>query len=158
MRRFLVWFGRLVLIFVILGGIAGYFVANRYYNDEALAKRICQGFNKSRRGRLRIGSIHWRSRAILKLLKNGYDDVVVTDIRIYDSRGELALHGRVPDDEAGVVEDEAGLERVRIREHRERDEPGDERGAARNAGRGGAVGVGHAAKLQQAQRRSWSAA
>jgi len=92
MRRVVIFFGRLVLISLIMGVAGGYYVANRYFNDEALAKRLTENFNRTHRGRIQIGSIHWRSKAILQLLRNGYDDVVVTDLRIYDSRGHLALH------------------------------------------------------------------
>jgi len=92
MRRVIVFFGRLVLISLIMGVAAGYYVANRYFNDEALASRLTENFNRTHRGRIQIGSIHWRSKAILQLLRNGYDDVVITDLRIYDSRGHLALH------------------------------------------------------------------
>lgn len=92
MRRVVIFFGRLVLISLIMGVAGGYYVANRYFNDEALAKRLTENFNRTHRGRIQIGSIHWRSKAILQLLRNGYDDVVITDLRIYDSRGHLALH------------------------------------------------------------------
>lgn len=92
MRRVVLFFGRLVLISLIMGVAGGYYVANRYFNDEALAKRLTQNFNRTHRGRIQIGAIHWRSKAILQLLRNGYDDVVITDLRIYDSRGHLALH------------------------------------------------------------------
>ncbi len=92
MRRWLVWIGRLVLISIVIGVIGGYWYANRYYNNGALARRISEGFNKTHRGRLEIGRVHWKSSAILQLLRGGYDDVEVTDVRIYDSRGELALH------------------------------------------------------------------
>ncbi len=81
-----------MIISLIMGVAGGYYVANRYFNDEALAQRLTKDFNRTHRGRITIGAIHWRSKAILQLLRNGYDDVVVTDVRIYDSRGHLALH------------------------------------------------------------------
>ncbi len=92
MRRVVTFFGRLLLISLIMGVAGGYYVANRYFNDDALAKRLTQNFNRTHRGRIEIGSIHWRSKALLQLLRNGYDEVVITDLRIYDSRGHLALH------------------------------------------------------------------
>ena len=92
MRRWLIWIARLVLIALVIGVVGGYWFANRYYNDEALARRISEGFNETHRGRLEIGSIHWDTSAVWALVKNGYDDVEVRDLRIYDSRGELALH------------------------------------------------------------------
>jgi TamB, inner membrane protein subunit of TAM complex len=92
MRRVVTFFGRLVLISLVMGVAGGYYVANRYFNDDALAKQLTKNFNRTHRGRIEIGSIHWRSKAILQLLRNGYDEVIITDLRIYDSRGHLALH------------------------------------------------------------------
>jgi hypothetical protein len=92
MRRVVIFIGRLVLISLIMGVAGGYYVANQYFNDGALAQRLTRSFNRTHRGRIQIGSIHWRSKAVLQLLRAGYDDVVITDLRIYDSRGHLALH------------------------------------------------------------------
>jgi autotransporter translocation and assembly factor TamB len=69
----------------------GYWFANRYYNDRALGQRLAEGFNQTHRGRLHLGSVSWSSTAIWRLLRNGYDDVEIEDLRIYDSRGQLAV-------------------------------------------------------------------
>lgn len=94
MRRFVSWIARFLLLSLVLGAVGGYLFADHYYNDKALAKRICDGFNKTHRGRLYIERIHWKPTAVLQLLKDSYDDVEITDLRIYDSRGALVL--RVP--------------------------------------------------------------
>ncbi|MDY0002667.1 MAG: hypothetical protein RBU30_15330, partial [Polyangia bacterium] len=92
MRRFLLWIGRLFLLSLVLGLVGGYLFANCYYNDEALGRRISEGFNKTHRGRLEIRRIHWKSSVLMALARQGYDDVEVHDLRIYDSRGEEAIH------------------------------------------------------------------
>ncbi len=91
MRRVVVFFARLAIISLVMGVAGGYYVANRYFNNGALARRLTENYNKKHRGRIRIGSIHWRSSAILELLRDGYDEVVIKDLRIFDSRGRLAL-------------------------------------------------------------------
>ena len=91
MRRLLSWIARFLLLSLLLGAVGGYLFANHYYNDEALARRIADGFNKTHRGRLHIGRIHWKPSAVLQLLKDGYDDVEITDLRLYDARGSLVL-------------------------------------------------------------------
>lgn len=92
MRRIFLWIGRSFVIFLALGLVVGYWFANRYYNNEALGDRISAGFNKNHRGRLEIRRVHWRPSVIWGLARRGYDEVEVQDLKIYDSRGELAAH------------------------------------------------------------------
>jgi TamB, inner membrane protein subunit of TAM complex len=80
-------FSSLPLLAIAFGWI---YVQNNY-NDEALAKLIMKGFNKNRRGRLVLKSVHWEPSAVLDLLTGRPTRVLVTGLKMYDVKGQLVV-------------------------------------------------------------------
>ncbi|MDY0000438.1 MAG: hypothetical protein RBU30_03990 [Polyangia bacterium] len=85
--RSLRWF---LLLLALCLAIAGA-ILQLGFNDEALAKRIVERFNQDRRGRLELESVHWGPEAVWAFVTGGFTHVTVTGVKLYDSRGALAL-------------------------------------------------------------------
>lgn len=82
------WFFSLV----VLALAAGVLLLHFRYNNEALAERLTDGFNRDRRGRLEVNRVSWGPHALWALAVGGSTRVTVTGLRLRDSRGQVALH------------------------------------------------------------------
>jgi len=92
LRRNWKWLTALaVTVSCVIGCIVGWNYVRRHYYGEALAKLITQGFNKNRRGRMEIGSVTWRPRAVLDYLSGQPTPVSVTGLKLYDVHGKLVV-------------------------------------------------------------------
>ncbi len=90
LRKIMISIAILVLSSVLLG-TAVFMVAWYRFNGEALAQYLTKDWNRKHRGNLVLGKVEWTPRAVLDLLTGNDHRIVVTDIRIYDSRGQLAV-------------------------------------------------------------------
>ena len=94
MRRTFFRLIRWLLLLVALGLVAGGLLLHLGYNNEALAKRLTERFNRDRRGHLEIESVHWGPQALWALVVGGTTRVTVTGLQLRDSRGRTALETR----------------------------------------------------------------
>lgn len=77
---------------VCAAGLAlGWNILQERYNGRALARLIMKEFNRNRRGRMEIESVHWRPRAILDYISGQSTPVVVRGLKLYDVNGRLVV-------------------------------------------------------------------
>ncbi len=80
-----------VTVVLVVGAVAGWNYVRRNFHGEALARLICENFNKNRRGRMEIKSASWRPRALLDYLTGQPTPVTVTGLKLYDVNGKVVV-------------------------------------------------------------------
>ncbi len=79
------------LVALALGLAGGYLILQVGYNNEALARRITERFNRERRGRLEIERVSWGVGALWAYVASAPARVTVTGLVLRDSRGRVVL-------------------------------------------------------------------
>ena len=80
-----------VTVCCAVGGAVGWNYVRSNFHGKALGKFISDAFNKNRRGRMEIGSVTWRPRAIIDYISGQPTPVSVTGLKLYDVQGKLVV-------------------------------------------------------------------
>ncbi|MBN2724870.1 MAG: translocation/assembly module TamB domain-containing protein [Deltaproteobacteria bacterium] len=83
----------LILILSVFSSLLtiGWFYIQNRFNNEALAAMIEKGFNKGRRGKIKIKRVHWGPMAVFNVISGRPVFVTVDNLKLYDSRGKVTV-------------------------------------------------------------------